>query len=128
MCVFKYHAFIYFLHPPPPWPGTPSSYLPGTNIPDLEFEPSTYWNGVSLKLIKYVTANGREHSAHIFSSILESEVFPVHVKLVVCTYLRSSLLVGWMSTIYRPVFLLSTFPKILVKNMAVNLTDHLQLN
>ncbi len=22
MCVFKYHAFIYFLHPPPPWPGT----------------------------------------------------------------------------------------------------------
>jgi hypothetical protein len=22
MCVFKYHAFIYFLHPPPPWSGT----------------------------------------------------------------------------------------------------------
>ncbi len=22
MCVFKYHVFIYFLHPPPPWSGT----------------------------------------------------------------------------------------------------------
>jgi hypothetical protein len=27
MCVFKYHAFIYFLHPPPPWPGTDRTLL-----------------------------------------------------------------------------------------------------
>jgi hypothetical protein len=69
------------------------TYLPYTNVPDLEFEritsvhvsdiinsfpnkSSTKLDGISLKLLKYVKFEIREPLAHIFSLSLESGVFP----------------------------------------------------
>ncbi len=128
----------------PPSSIDPISYLPYTNVPDLDLghisstlicdiiksfqnKSSTDIDGVSLKLLKFINAEIREPLAHIFSLSIENGIFPTRLKNSRTVPIFKS---GDTSNCdnYRPISLISSFSKILEKIVAVKLTNHLQLN
>jgi hypothetical protein len=122
----------------------PTTYLPYSNVPDLEFDrissahvsdiiksfpnkSSVDLDGISLKLLKYVKFEIREPLAHIFNLSLESGQFPTRLK----NSRTVPIFKAGDPTVcdnYRPISLISTFSKIIEKIVATNLTNHLQLN
>ncbi len=77
--------------------------------------------------MKYVNFEIREPLAHIFSLSLENGTFPNRLKnsRTVPIFKAGD---ATLCDNYRPISLISTFSKILKKIVAVNLTNHLQIN
>jgi hypothetical protein len=125
---------------------TPESYFPHTDEPPPEFnlgninaqhvrdivksfssKQSADIDGLSLKLLKFVSNEVCIPLAHIFDLSFTTGIFPSKLKTNRTVPIFKA---GDPSACdnYRPISLIPTLSKILEKIVAINLTNHLQLN
>jgi potassium voltage-gated channel Eag-related subfamily H protein 8 len=130
----------------PPSSRTPESYFLLTDDPPPEFnlgninaqhirdivksfpnKQSTDIDGLSLKLLKFVSNEVCVPLAHIFDLSFTTGIFPSKLKTNRTVPIFKA---GDPSSCdnYRPISLIPTLSKILEKIVAINLTNHLQLN
>lgn len=123
---------------------TPESFLTDDDSPDLEFgktspahvrgiikllksKSSTDINGISMKLLKFVSEEISTPLSHVFNLSLSKGKFPELLKggKVVPVHKGGQ---EQLCDNYRPIALLNTISKILEKIVAISLTNHLELN
>ena len=95
-------------------------------IKSFESKASPDIDGISLKLIKFVSHEICRPRAHMFNLSLDKGIFPEHLKssrtvpLFKCGDPK-------LCDNYRPISLVSTLSKILEKMVQINLTNHIEL-
>jgi potassium voltage-gated channel Eag-related subfamily H protein 8 len=123
----------------------PDDFIPpNQNPPDLEFGPispavicnvtkqfesknSTDIEGISMKLLKQIIQGISVPLSHIFNLSLQSGIFPDKLKISRTVPVFKS---GNPASCdnYRPISLLPSVSKILEKLVAIQLTNHIELN
>jgi hypothetical protein len=118
----------------PPNPNPPSLDLgltsPATvsqTIRNFESKTSLDINGLSTKLLKYIANEISIPLSHIFNLSIRQGIFPDKVKIsrTVPIFKSGN---NELCDNYRPISLLSSLSKILEKHIAIQLTNHLELN
>jgi hypothetical protein len=83
-------------------------------------------DSISLKLVKFVAIEISSPLAHIFNLSLDNGIFPARLKNRTVPIFKNGDSMSCDN--YRPISLIATFSKIIEKIVAVNLTNHLQIN
>jgi hypothetical protein len=118
----------------PPNPNPPSLDLgltsPATvsqTIRNFESKTSLDINGLSTKLLKYIASEISIPLSHIFNLSIRQGIFPDKFKIsrTVSIFKSGN---NDLCDNYRPISLLSNLSKILEKHIAIQLTNHLELN
>jgi hypothetical protein len=130
----------------PPTSRTPESYLnrPEDNMPDFELgnttsihvhdiiksfknKSSVDIDGISLKLLKFVSVELSTPLAHVFDRSFSTGIFPSRLKTNRTVPIPKS---GDLSLCnnYSPISLIPTLSKIIEKMVSIKLTNFLQLN
>jgi hypothetical protein len=121
----------FFTPPPEPTPdfelGSASAIHVSDVIKSFPNKSSPDINGLSLKLLKFVRYEISTPLAHIIDLSFSSGIYPSKLKTNRTVPIFKS---GdkCLCDNYRPISLIPTLSKIIEKMVAINLTNHLQLN